>query len=1034
MNLFMGQNVQTMSELMDLAAVPYMIIAPRDGKPIVEVVQDSMLGSFRLTKDWVRIHEKTMANLQMVNSYFGGVMPKPTDDNTHEYTGKQAFTEILPPGLFIESRNKAGEKFKIQNSELVSGSIDKGIYHSITKGIVPVLFHDYSPFEARRFLDNIQRLVMRWLTTAGFSVGISDLVTDKSTNDKLKEAISSYKGRAYNKIEEVRKGNLENLSIFTNEDYFEREILNILNDLTKVVGKIGLEQIDEKSNRMINMVKSGSKGKETNVAQMIACVGQQNVDGKRVAYGFTDRTLPHYTKYDDGPEARGFVENSFISGLSPQEVFFHAMGGREGLIDTAVKTSETGYIQRRLVKAMEDCKIYYDQTVRNATGTIIQFLYGEDGMDGSKIERQHIPTIDMNLFQLDAMYHMRQEDNLTLYLTADALEEMKKDPSWIDKSDEHFKELLDDRVFLIDKVFGGQKNDKIEFPIPFERILRTAQQRIHSIGCHGVPSDLTPGYILNTIENLKQKLYIMRPNQGVRFIHVLLNIYLAPKPLITQYYMPKSVFDWVVSEIERYFIESVAQAGEMVGIIAAQSLGELNTQLTLDSFHSSGTAAAVKATSGVPRLKELLSVSKNIKTPTMLIYLKNDISSVRNPAENEEGDVVDPRVQEAKERSINILHQLETTRLLDLLDGTEIYWDPPGENGLRTGIDEDQGMLEIYRAFSEVHRCRSSSPWVLRMKINREKLYRLGLSMTDIYMRIQVAYHQQVECLFSDDNAQDLVMRIRLTKEALKDVDTEDVIAALKAMEHNLVHQVLLKGMRGIKKVSMRLKTQDVRNVTENEYNQQEDHFDKVAEWMLDTDGTNLIEILANPNIDASRTRSNDVWEIYRTLGIEAARNALHQEFAEVVGEDALNYRHMSLLLDTMTNRGTLMSVDRHGINRGDGGVGPLAKSSFEETTDMLINASIFSEHDRINGVSANIMLGQLPPCGTGDHEVLLDEDAYIKILQERNIKDEDIVKTEVEEADVEIPESCGVDVISLPYKIPAKPKKTLKKQTVTFA
>ena len=126
---------------------------------------------------------------------------------------------------------------------------------------------------------------------------------------------------------------MKNTSIFSNEDNFERNILGVLNELTKEVGSIGLKQIKEQTNRMINMIKSGSKGKETNVAQMIACVGQQNVDGKRVAYGFTDRTLPHYNKYDDGPEARGFVENSFISGLSPQEVFFHAMGGREGLID-----------------------------------------------------------------------------------------------------------------------------------------------------------------------------------------------------------------------------------------------------------------------------------------------------------------------------------------------------------------------------------------------------------------------------------------------------------------------------------------------------------------------------------------------------------------------------------------------------------------------------------------------------------------------------------------------------------------------------
>ena len=140
------------------------------------------------------------------------------------------------------------------------------------------------------------------------------------------------KEKAYSKLDEIRRDNIQNNSIFTNEEYIERELIGILNETTNQVGKIGLSQIDEKTNRMINMVKSGSKGKETNVAQMIACVGQQNVDGKRISYGFTDRTLPHYTKYDDGPEARGFVKNSFISGLSPQEVFFHAMGGREGLL------------------------------------------------------------------------------------------------------------------------------------------------------------------------------------------------------------------------------------------------------------------------------------------------------------------------------------------------------------------------------------------------------------------------------------------------------------------------------------------------------------------------------------------------------------------------------------------------------------------------------------------------------------------------------------------------------------------------------
>ena len=144
------------------------------------------------------------------------------------------------------------------------------------------------------------------------------------------------------------------------------------------------------------MINSGSKGKMTNISQIVACLGQQNVDGKRIPYGFEDRTLPHFKKFDDSAEARGYVSNSFISGQTPQEFFFHAMGGREGLIDTAVKTSATGYIQRKLVKSMEDLKVEYDYTVRTSSGIVVQYIYGDDGFEASRIESQPLYITDMD--------------------------------------------------------------------------------------------------------------------------------------------------------------------------------------------------------------------------------------------------------------------------------------------------------------------------------------------------------------------------------------------------------------------------------------------------------------------------------------------------------------------------------------------------------------------------------------------------------------------------------------------------------------
>jgi DNA-directed RNA polymerase II subunit RPB1 len=677
---------------------------------------------------------------------------------------------------------------------------------------------------------------------------------------------------------------------------------------------------------------------------------------------------------------------------------------------------------------MEDCKIYYDQTVRNASGVVVQFLYGEDGMDGTKMETQYIPTIAKSIIELELEYHMRPEDNLSVHMTDAALSEIKKsDDDVFARCTEHFKQILDDRVFLIEKVFRGEKLDKITFPIPFERIINGAVMRTKAAGAFGLPTDLSPKYVLDTIDSLIQKLKIIDTQQGTRFLHILLRLHLSPKVVIFKHHLSRSVFDWVVGEIQRYFIQGIAQAGEMVGIVSAQTMGENSTQLVLDSFHSSGTVAAVKATSGVPRFKELLSVSKNIKTPILTIYLQPDVGTVINPSEDADGNIVDGRFQETKERAIKVKNSMEITRLVDVLESTEIFWDPPGEQGLTSSIQDDNNMLEIYRAFAAVEttKCRSSSPWLLRMKLNKDMMYRLGLTMLDIYVKIHSVYSNLIDCTFSDDNASELIFRVRMTEAGMKDIDSEDAVAALKAIEHNLIHNVLLKGIKGIKKVSMHPKNS-------SKYNPETMSFDKVSEWVLDTDGSNLQDILANPNVDAYRTRSNDIWEIYHTLGIEAARNALYHEIMDVIGEGALNYRHVSLLLDTMTNRGQLMSIDRHGINRGD--VGPLAKSSFEETTDMLINASIFSEYDKINGVSANIMLGQLPPCGTGDSEIILDEDKYIALL--RDVSKKQHASTSYAVADT-VPQHnedpCGYNQISFEYTLPQASAKHMVPTKVSF-
>ena len=580
-------------------------------------------------------------------------------------------------------------------------------------------------------------------------------------------------------------------------------------------------------------------------------------------------------------------------------------------------------------------------------------------MDGTKIESQQLQFLDMSLIEMERSFHLRKDDNINMYLSAEAMKDVDEAKDWPERATALFDDIIDDKEFIIVKTFKNLIAGNIQFPIPFARILRTAINRIKESGLDSVPTDLTPMYVLDEIERLQKELRVSRNIEDpIRFLQILLRTYLNPKQVIVYHHFNRTVFDWVCSEITRFFKEAIAQPGEMVGIVAAQTMGENSTQLTLNSFHLSGTSAASKATRGVPRLKELLAVTQNMKAPSLTIYLQPDVAA-------------------DKKKATAVRNSLEISKLSDILDYTEIYWDPPGTNGFKTGVEADVKMMGVYEAFTDENfsgNCQS--PWVLRMKLNRAKMYSIGLTMLDIFVKIKEMYGSTINCVFSDDNSGDVIFRIRMEDvNGAEMVEPDDTIAALKAIEWNLVNQKLLKGTDGLLKVGMR-ESKEVKiydQVTKMAINHKE--------WIIDTDGTNLIEILSNRNVDSTRTISNDIWEIYHVLGIEAARQALSNEITEVIRESGINYRHISLLIDTMTNRGFLMPIDRHGINRGD--VGPLGKCSFEETTDMLIKASVFSEFDKINGVSANIMLGQMPPCGTGDCDVLLDEDRYIALLKQ---------------------------------------------------
>jgi DNA-directed RNA polymerase II subunit RPB1 len=254
-------------------------------------------------------------------------------------------------------------------------------------------------------------------------------------------------------------------------------------------------------------------------------------------------------------------------------------------------------------------------------------------------------------------------------------------------------------------------------------------------------------------------------------------------------------------------------------------------------------------------------------------------------------------------------------------------------------------------------------PWLLRFEFDRSAMLQREITMMDVYNVLSEYYEDIVNVMFSDDNSKNLVFRIKIEDNG----EDRDIITEIKALERSILENLIIKGMSKISKV---VKNQ----VNISKYVPTSMAIESEQQWVLETAGTNMLDVMGMKEVDPTKTFSNDINEIYELLGVEAARQALYNELNSVISDAGLyvNYRHIALLVDTMTTKGYMLSIDRHGINRTD--IGPFAKCSFEETTDMLIKAGIFAEVDRINGVSANIMLGQIAPAGTGDTDILIDE------------------------------------------------------------
>src|SRR5918911_1278122 len=791
MNLHVPQSEEARAEATLLMRVQDQLISPRYGGPIIGGIRDFITGAFMLTRDETTLTKEEFANLAMIGGYRGS-LPEPlvtTKDGQKLYSGRQLFSLFLPKdfNFIITSKwNKAakgeGKDVVIKNGELISGVIDKAsIGAEEPDSVLHRIAKDYGNDTARKFLDSILIMLKTYITHRGFTYGYSDLWLPQQTNLEISDVIQKAYDKVHELIQQYKDGTLPLTRGLSPDEALELYIVNELSRARDRAGKTADRAFPDDNSGVI-MASTGARGSTLNIGQMTAALGQQSIRGKRIFKGYHYRSLPHFKPMDASPDAKGFVKSNYRDGLSPLEFFFHAMGGREGLVDTAVRTQQSGYMQRRLINALEHLKIEYDHTVRDPHGNIMQYVYGEDGIAPAKSDHGEAVNIS-RLIESES--------------------------------------VIDD----------GRKATETDIKNIVQRYADNLNPRLRN--------------------NLEQALLENRlSKEGI-----------------------EKVMKKTIDLNER----ALAEPGEAVGVVTAQSIGEPGTQMTLRTFHFAGVKER-NVTLGLPRLIELVDARKKPVTPTMDIYLDEDHKISR-------------------EKALEVAREILFTQIGDLTEKTDIDYS---------------GILTFY--FSE------------------DKLSERGCDIKEVYEVLKGSKKKYTV----KPNENKLTIKV-----SVPDEPDAQTLLTLKSKLLN----TRVKGVPDIERVTI---------VKQNE------------EWVIQTAGSNLSKVMAVDGVDTTRTTTNNVYEIWQTLGIEAARTALVKEITNTLEEQGLEVdtRHIMLVADLMTSKGYLQQIGRHGIAGTKTSV--LARAAFEITVPTIARASLEGQIETLRGVTENVIVGATVPVGTG--------------------------------------------------------------------
>ena len=1016
MNMHFPQNENAKAEALNLANTDSQYLTPTSGSPVRGLIQDHISAGV-----WLTSKDSFFTREQYQQYIYGCIRPEDGHATRNKlvtippavmkpeplWTGKQIITTVLlntcpanMPGINLNSKNKIKNEYWGKSSEennvvfkdgqLLCGILDKSQYGASKFGIVHSLHEVYGPDVAAKVLSVLGRLFTNYITATAFTCGMDDLRLtaegNKWRNDILQTSVD---------IGRVAAAEVTNLDKDVKSD--DGELLKRLEEILRDDNKLGIldaitsskvnsitSQVVSKCvpdgtmkkfpyNSMQAMALSGAKGSNVNVSQIMCLLGQQALEGRRVPVMVSGKTLPSFKPFETDARAGGYIKGRFYSGIRPQEYYFHCMAGREGLIDTAVKTSRSGYLQRCLTKQLEGVHISYDNSVRDGDGTLIQFLYGGDAVDITK--ESHMTEFKFCVDNYDALLKKYNPSALVDHLD-------------VESALKYSKKTLKNR----------KKNSKLP---------HYAQTSKYD----PVLSKFNPSKYLGAVsENFQDKLE--------KFISTNDDFFKKDENVNEKKFR---------ALMQLKYMRSLINPGEAVGIIASQSVGEPSTQMTLNTFHFAGHGAA-NVTLGIPRMREIImTASAAIKTPQMTMPIRDDVSDeladtfCKNITKVMLSEVIDKvQVTEtigAQDSSTSSRSYIINVRFFDSEEYLDEY-DVTKEELESVIAGKFIKTLEA-AIVKEIKKQKKTSLPDVGIALPKsqtamgadERITNVEEDNDEEQMRKKskesVSYddpdEDEVETMRQAEQTSDEEFDSDKESESESDEDMDEAKEERENGKHMTKEQrdrqsALISSTRFVTKYNFDddegkwcefklelagdteklLMVNIVEDICRKSIIRQVPHIDRCVhpepengKRVLVTEGVNFQAMWDQDDfIDINGIRSNDVAAVLKTYGVEAARNTIVNEINNVFSRYAISvsFRHLDLIADMMTRQGNYLAFNRQGM---ESSTSSLMKMSYETTCQFLTKAVLDNEHEELKSPSAKIVMGKLNGVGTGSFDLL---------------------------------------------------------------